>query len=253
MMRSKRIEEIKAYIYDNKTVTLDQICEKFKVSKSTLRRDLDEILMESDIKKIYGGVTAIPKRELTSFEERNISNSAAKEQIAAAAAELVEDGDIAFIDSGTTTLHIVDYIRDKKKITILTNNVEIILRAIPYDNINIISLSGTLNRKTLSFTGTSSAQVLQNYNISKAFMATTGFSIANGVTNSSPSESDIKRMAVKRSQQVYLLADSSKFGAVSLITYCDLSQVNVLITEAEPPKEIRSFITGSGGRILLAK
>ena len=84
-------------------------------------------------------------------------------------------------------------------------------------------------------------------------MATTGFSIANGVTNSSPSESDIKRMAVKRSQQVYLLADSSKFGAVSLITYCDLSQVNVLITEAEPPKEIRSFITGSGGRILLAK
>ena len=193
-MRPKRIEEIKDYIYENKTVTLDQICENFDISKSTIRRDLNEILENSDIKKIYGGVTVLSKKELTSFEERNISNLKIKERIAATAAELVEDGDIIFIDSGTTTLRIIDSIITKKDLTILTNNVEIILRAIPYDNLNIISLSGTLNRKTLSFTGSSAAQVLQSYNISKAFMATTGFSIVSGVTNSSPMESDIKRM-----------------------------------------------------------
>jgi DeoR family transcriptional regulator, myo-inositol catabolism operon repressor len=252
-MRSQRIEEIKDYIYENKTVTLDQICDHFQVSKSTLRRDLDSILQSSDIKKIYGGVTALPKKELISFEERNISNLDSKRKIAAAAAELVQDSDIIFIDSGTTTLPIIDSIKDKKNITVLTNNVEIILRAIPYENINIISLSGTLNRKTLSFTGTSAAQVLQNYNISKAFMATTGFSIANGVTNSSPLESDIKRMAIQRSQQIYLLADSTKCGIVSLITYCDLNKLNVLITDSELPKEIGDFFKKYGNRILVAK
>ncbi len=252
-MRPKRIEEIKDYIYENKTVTLDQICENFDISKSTIRRDLNEILENSDIKKIYGGVTVLSKKELTSFEERNISNLKIKERIAATAAELVEDGDIIFIDSGTTTLRIIDSIITKKDLTILTNNVEIILRAIPYDNLNIISLSGTLNRKTLSFTGSSAAQVLQSYNISKAFMATTGFSIVSGVTNSSPMESDIKRMAVQRSQQVYLLADSSKYGVVSLITYCNLNKVTALITEAYPPKDVCSFIEESGGKILLAK
>jgi len=252
-MRPKRIEEIKDYIYENKTVTLDQICENFDISKSTIRRDLNEILENSDIKKIYGGVTVLSKKELTSFEERNISNLKIKERIAATAAELVEDGDIIFIDSGTTTLRIIDSIITKKDLTILTNNVEIILRAIPYDNLNIISLSGTLNRKTLSFTGSSAAQVLQSYNISKAFMATTGFSIVSGVTNSSPMESDIKRMAVQRSQQVYLLADSSKYGVVSLITYCNLNKVTALITEAYPPKDVCSFIAESGGKILLAK
>ena len=252
-MRSKRIEEIRDFIYLNKTVTLDKICEQFDVSKSTLRRDLDEILTSGDIKKIYGGVTVLPRRELVSFEERNISNPEAKRRIAAAAADLVEEDDIVFIDSGTTTLPIIDFIKEKKNITILTNNVEIIVRAIPYENINIISLSGTLSRKTLSFTGATAVQVLQNYNISKAFMATTGFSVVNGVMNSAPVESDIKHAAVQRSQKVYLLADSSKCGVISLITYAKLDQIDALITEAEPTPDLREFLERCGKRILIAK
>ena len=251
-MRSQRIEEIKNYIYENKTVTLDDICGSFHISKSTLRRDLNAILQSSDIKKIYGGVTALPKKGLISFEERNISHLEVKRKIAQAAARLIEENDIIFIDSGTTTLPIIDYIKEKKNITILTNNVEIILHAIPYENINVISLSGTLSRKTLSFTGPSAIQVLQNYNISKAFMASTGFSIISGVTNSSPSESDIKRAVVQRSQKVYLLADSSKCNVVSLITYCGLDKIDTLITEAYPPKEICNFIQNSGNDILIA-
>ncbi|MVB10170.1 putative HTH-type transcriptional regulator YdjF [Caprobacter fermentans] len=252
-MRSQRIEEIRKYIYENKTVTLDDICETFQVSKSTLRRDLSAILQSSDIKKIYGGVTALPKKGLVSFEERNISNLEAKRRIAAAAAALIQENDIIFIDSGTTTLPIIDYIKEKRNITVLTNNVEIILHAIPYENINIISLSGTLSRKTLSFTGASAVQVLQNYNISKAFMATTGFSIENGVTNSSPLESDIKRAVVQRSQKVHLLADSSKCNIVSLITYCGLDKINTLVTDASPSKEICNFVYNNGNEILVAK
>jgi len=252
-MRSQRIEEIKKYIYENKTVTLDEICENFQVSKSTLRRDLNAILQSSDIKKIYGGVTALPQKGLVSFEERNISNLEAKRRIAAAAAGLIQENDIIFIDSGTTTLPLIDFITEKKNITILTNNVEIIMHAIPFENINVISLSGTLSRKTLSFTGASAVQVLQNYNISKAFMATTGFSIVNGVTNSSPSESDIKRAVVQRSQKVVLLADSSKCNTISLITYCGLDQINTLVTDAYPSKEICNYIRNSGNEILIAE
>lgn len=240
-MRSQRIDEIEAYIFEHKTVTIDCLCEKFHVSKNTIRRDLDEITAKGDIKKIYGGVTVASKKELLSFDERNIKNLEAKQKIAMLAAETVEDGDIIFIDSGTTTIHMVESIKSKKNITILTNNLEVILRAIPYPEINIISLSGTLDRKTLSFSGTSSAGVLQTYNISKAFMATTGISIENGVTNSSPMEYDIKRIAVRRSNQVYLLADSGKFNLVSLMTYCDLDQINALVTDKTPPRAIVDY------------
>ncbi len=251
-MRPKRIEEIRNYINENKTVTLDQICSKFDISKSTIRRDLSEILENSDIKKIYGGVTVLSNKEMSSFDERNLTNQSAKTRIAAATAELIEDGDIIFIDSGTTTMHVIDYISTKKNITILTNNMEIINRAIPYSDINVISLSGTLNRKTLSFIGSSAVQLLQGFNISKALIATTGYSIASGLTCSSPLEADLKRMAIQRSQAVYLLADSTKCGPVSLITYCSLSKVNVLITEANPPVEVVNYIKDHNGRIILA-
>ena len=220
---------------------------------STLRRNLESILADEDIKKIYGGVTVLPKKRLIPFKDRNITHSAEKMQIAAAAAQLIENGDIIFIDSGTTTMHMLETIKDKKDITILTNNVEIILQAIPYDNINIITLSGSLNRKTLSFAGNYAAQVLRNYNISKAFMATTGFSIANGVTNSSPVESDLKRAAVERSQMVCLLADNSKCGEVSLMTYCGLEQIDVLITNSEPATEIYEFMNKHDHKILVTK
>ncbi len=252
-MRTKRIEDITKYIYENKTVTLNQICDRFQISKSTLRRDLDTILKEESIKKIYGGVTALPQRELISFDKRNVERYEEKKKIAAAAAELVNDGDIIFIDSGTTTVHIMDTLKTKKNITVVTNSVAVILSAIPYNNINIITLSGTLDRKTLSFAGTSAVRVLQDFNISKAFMATTGFSVANGVTNSSPLETEIKKEATQRSQQVFLLADSKKCGVVALITYCALDNIDALITESEPSKDVRDFMDGHQKKIIIAK
>jgi len=171
--------------------------------------------------------------------------------IAIKASELVEDGDIIFVDSGTTTSHMVDSIKDKHNLTILTNNLELMIRAIPYENIHIISLSGTLNRRTLSFAGQSAVNILENYNISKAFMASTGISIENGVTNSSMQEYEIKQTAVQRSKQVYLLADSSKFDVVSLMTYCDLKKINLLVTDSRPPQKFYDLFHSYSHKIIL--
>ena len=251
-MRSKRIEEIRQYLYLHKTVTLDQLCEEFGVSKNTIRRDIEELLADRNIRKIYGGVTVEMKKDLVSFSERNITNLLAKQRIAAKASELVEDGDIIFLDSGTTTFHMIDHLKERQNLTILTNNLEVIMRAIPYDNIRVVSLSGVLNRQTLSFTGYSAAQVLQNYNISKAFMGTTGISVKNGLTNSSPMEFDIKNTAVKRSRQVFLLADFHKFDMVSLMTYCKIEDLDALITDEMPLSPMREYFEEHDIGILLA-
>lgn len=245
-MRAERIDSIIDFIYLNKNVTLDQICDNFNISKSTIRRDLSEILKDSNLKKTYGGITLKnkwnSKNHLTSFSERNIENIDKKLNISKKAAGIVEDNDIIFIDSGTTTFHMVDYLDKVDNLTILTNNLEVIFRASKYKNINLISLSGALNRETLSFVGVTSISTIKNFNISKAFMATTGFSISNGVTNSSPLESDIKRTAISRSNKIILLADSSKFNLVSLMTYCDLEDIDILITDKMPDKNISDYL-----------
>lgn len=253
-LRTRRIQEIEQYILENQTVTLDQICEEFHISMSTLRRDLGDLLQNNSIHKIYGGVTTQQpsRRELVPFGERHIVNPDIKRRIAVRAASLVHDGDVIFVDSGTTTLYLADTLAEKQDITVLTNNLAFICRAMDSENMRIISLSGTLNRKTYSFTGPATARVLENYNVSKAFLATTGFSSRNGVTNSSPSESDAKRAAVSRSETVCLLADHSKFGSASLVTFCGFDDIDILITDQTPPQELVSTLTGAGVRILLA-
>lgn len=234
-MRSQRIAEIEQYIYAHKTVTLDELCEVFQVSKNTIRRDIEEIIQNPDIVKTYGGVmiNTQTKKLLVSFTERNINRQDAKRMIAAKAASFVEDGDSIFIDSGTTTLYMLEYLKNKK-ITLLTNNIEVMVQAIPYENINLISLSGTLNRKTLSLTGNNAARLLSTYNVKKAFLAATGITIENGATNSSPEETCIKEMAVKKSLEKYLLVDSSKFGVVSLLTYGNVEDFTGIITDGVP-------------------
>ena len=97
-------------------------------------------------------------------------------------------------------------------------------------------------RETNSFAGIDSLNLLKNYNINKAFMATTGISTTNGITNSSPLEGEIKKMAVKKSNKVFVLADYSKFDVCSLITYCNLSDIDYLITDKTPPSEYVDFI-----------
>ena len=252
-MRSKRIKDIEDYIYENKTVTLDQLCRVFDVSKNTIRRDIKELVEDGHFKKIYGGVTVKDNKDLLPFSERNISNLDAKKKIAEKAAALVEDSDVIFIDSGTTTIHMIDYIKDKKNLTVITNNLEAMIRVIPYENIKLITLSGELDRNILSFTGDTASLVLKSYNISKAFMASAGVSVDGGVTNSSTKEYDIKSSAVVRSSKVYLLTSQDKFNQIAIMTYCTLDKLTGIITDAMPPQEITDYMKGHEIELFIAQ
>jgi DeoR family myo-inositol catabolism operon transcriptional repressor len=203
------------------------------VSKNTIRRDIKELVEDGHFKKIYGGVTVKDNKDLLPFSERNISNLDAKKKIAEKAAALVEDSDVIFIDSGTTTIHMIDYIKDKKNLTVITNNLEAMIRVIPYENIKLITLSGELDRNILSFTGDTASLVLK--------------------TNSSTKEYDIKSSAVVRSSKVYLLTSQDKFNQIAIMTYCTLDKLTGIITDAMPPQEITDYMKGHEIELFIAQ
>lgn len=250
-MRAKRIDSIILYIKKKKTVTIEQLCNEFGVSVNTIRRDLVEILETGDFKKIYGGITCSTENSLKPFDERYIKNQALKQKIAQKSASFVSDGDIIFIDSGTTTYHMIEYLKDKKDITILTHNLEALTRAVPYPNLHMVVLPGDLNHKTLSFTGLNTANYLSNYNISKSFIATSGLSVDRGITNSSPQEYEIKVTALSRSQENYILADHTKFNNVSLLTYNNFENIHAIVTDQIPEEEFRRFLSSKNIDIVI--
>ena len=115
------------------------------------------------------------------------------------------------------------------------------MKAVQYPDLQIISLPGRLNRDTLSFVGSEIPTYLRTYNITKAFMVSTGVSIQNGLTNASADEYSIKKTVIENSQTRFLLSDHTKFGKFALMTYCPLSEIQYLITDTTPQQKYLDY------------
>ena len=252
-MKADRMLEMERYILNQGAATMDELRLHFDVSMNTVRRDVAELLKRGTVEKVYGGVCARKNEQaLTPYEVRRRGSEDAKVAIGKRAAELVSDGDIIFIDSGTTTLHMIDFLADKRDLTIITNNLEAINRALPYENITIIALPGQVRRKTHSFTGDDAVRYLRRFNVRIAFMAATGLS-SHGVTNSSPMEYEIKKCAVESAKTTVLLISHTKFGVTGLMTFAQLEDFDCLVTDEAPSAEDQLRVKSSGAQLLISR
>ncbi|MEH7414379.1 DeoR/GlpR family DNA-binding transcription regulator [Neobacillus drentensis] len=251
MIKEKRIKEIHDYVIKQKSASLDELVSVFAVSKNTIRRDVQTLVERGDLKKVYGGVSVIHKK-LESYQDRKARNKKQKASIVEKAASYVDDGDVIFLDSGTTTIEMIEYIKGKS-LTIFTNSIELIIRALPFSNLTVIFIGGLLDRRTDSFVNPLNMDLLSNYNIKKAFMASTGISLSNGVTNASPLESELKKAIVKRSSEVYLLVDHDKFNKYGVMTYCNLDEIDYLVTDKTPNTSYREYAKKNSIRLVISK
>lgn len=250
MIKEKRIKKIQEYVIEHQSASLDELVTVFDVSKNTIRRDVQELVDRGELKKVYGGVSVIHKK-LESFEDRQVRNQQQKISISKKASSFVEDGDFIFIDSGTTTIEMFEFLKDKN-ITIFTNSIDFIVRALPFENLNVISIGGMLERKTNALVNPRNMDLLKDYNIKKAFMASTGISLVNGVTNASPLESELKKTVVNRSAEVYLLVDQDKFDKYGLMTYCGLDEIDFLVTNEIPDDSYQDYFKKNGIQLVIA-
>lgn len=233
-MRTPRIKQIEEYVSQHETVSLKELCDVFDVSISTIRRDISELQNKGVVKKVYGGISVNSQTSLIPFHIRSTVNHSAKQIVCNLAIRFVEEGDVIFIDSGSTTCNLIENLGNFENITVITNNLDVIIRAIPYPSIQLFILSGMLNRKNNSFSPIETENILRNYNITKSFMAAAGVSLESHVTNNTPLETPLKQAVLRRATQNYLLVDNSKFGVTSLITYCQLTDFDKIITDKKP-------------------
>lgn len=251
-MKASRILSMEQLILQRGSVSMEELCEHFDVSMNTVRRDVAELLRRGTAEKVYGGVCARrSEHSLTPYEVRRISSEEAKIAVGRRAAELVHDGDVIYIDSGTTTLQMIDFLADRKDITIITNNLEAIIRCLPHENITVIALPGQLRRKTNSLTGSETVSSIRRYNIRTAFLAATGIS-THGVTNSSSLEYEIKKAATEIAQEAVLLVDANKFGVTGLMTFAPVNAFDAVVTDKPPAEEYRALLSSAGAELLCA-
>ena len=173
------------------------------------------------------------------LREKEVLQADEKTEVAVRAAGLIREGDLVYIDAGTTTGRMIDHITCSGA-TFVTNGVRHAIR-LAARGFRTYLLSGRVKAKTEAVIGYEAVGSLSKYHFSKCFIGTDGIDEECGLTTADIDESMVKTEAINRSGDVYILADSSKFGLVAAVTFAPLS-AGTVITNRLPDPAYRSQV-----------
>jgi len=219
------------------------------VSEVTVRRDLEALARRGLLERSHGGAT-LPggAPAVVPVPER----AAAKRAIGRAAAALVGPGETVFLNGGSTTLEVFRHLA--VPVTVVSNNVLAALESVVRD-VELILLGGHVRTDPVERTvvGPFATETLRRTFANRAVLGVGGVSADAGVTTPIAAEAEIARLMIEQTRgAVVVVADASKLGAVSDFAVGPLDRVNVLVTEAEPPRAERSELERAGVQVVLA-
>lgn len=233
-------------------VLVRDLANRFEVSESTIRRDLEELEAQSLVRRVHGGAIIEPQLQPEPpFEVREISQKEEKQLVGRAAAELVQDGETIFIDGGTTTQFIVPYLLDRKALTVVTCGLNVASALSDSRHISTIVVGGELHVESRGFAGPLALEALDIYAIrcDRAFISAGGVSAKYGITNRILDRIPLKRKAMEISHQVAVVVDGSKIGVVTLGRVAPVESAHHLVTDKSAPARELEEIAALGVEI----
>lgn len=226
-MKATRLKEMERYIVEKKFVTIAELCKEFEIHPNTARSDIKELVEKGVAQKRYGGVACVATNLLISFDERQQHNAESKEAIGRAAARLLEEDDVIFVDAGTTTLMLFLAAEGlPRHITVISNSLEVISWVVRNTEYTVFVLPGQVNRRLNAFASLETIESLRAYNINKAFIGARGISHKGELTSSSSLDAKLKSTAIEISNTVVLMADAQKLNQTTLFNFSSLAHID---------------------------
>lgn len=232
MLTEERYATILRILEEKKAVTVVELTRALHASESTVRRDLTALHKSGRLYKVYGGATAIDNSYSSTEEDMKTKAGLYNEEktaIARTAAALIRPRDFVYIDAGTSTLRLIDFITEKSA-KYVTNGLPHASR-LAAKGLKVSILGGELKAVTEAVMGPEALANLRLYNFTKGFFGTNGISPGSGFSTPDASEGLIKRTAIGQCAHAYVLADHSKFNCISPITFANLSSATIITGE----------------------
>jgi DeoR/GlpR family transcriptional regulator of sugar metabolism len=223
-----------------KSVSIKELLDLTGCSLSTLRRDIDQLTNDGQIRKLRGGISCVDKPETTGnllYEQRMRLYSREKEAVGVAAQEYIQDGDILVLLYGTTTIQVARHIDPNKNITLITNGIDVVFQLRNKPNVKVIVLGGIVNYSNNCIEGPTVHKMLQEFNPSKIILGAGGITEKNGITNYEFLGATYVTEIVKLVDKRIVVADHSKFGRDVLTNVMPFEEVSVFVTDAGISKE----------------
>lgn len=228
---------------DQEFIMVDELAQLTGVSKATIRRDLQDLEAKNKVRRFRGGVClndSTVMDEKMYIHERLEENMDEKKKIAKTAASLIEDGDVIFLDSGSTAYWMIDYI-EAKETRVITNSVQNAV-ALVAKGIPTRILGGEISLTAMNILDEDAIQKMRELNFDKAFLGASGVDQQAGYTTTGKGDCSIKMLAVKHAVKSYIMADSRKIGKRKFFTFASLDDAMCISTRSEAAEQLSSHM-----------
>ncbi len=202
---------------------IQDLADQFRVSPSTIRRDLSVLAQDGHVVRTYGGAVE------RSVRDKNDLHAAEKEEIARAAAEVVQDGEVIVLDAGTTTGRLAAHLAHRE-LTVVTNGLTAILALAESPAVELIVLGGRLRQPNEAIVGPTVLEQLRHIGADRVFLGADGLSEQRGLCSPSLEQSHLKYAMLHCARNAYVLADRSKLGHEPFHYWTPLDRSHTVMT-----------------------
>jgi len=249
----ERQNQIVQFLQRSQRISILEVCENYSVSEATARRDLEALAREGRIQRVHGGAIALAQAPSESpILQRQDEQTNEKIRIGQAAAALVQEGETVFLGSGTTVLEAARSLRGRRNLTVLTNSLPVVNALAGAERITLICLGGMLRDSELSFIGHITEQALAEVRADKVFIGTRAISMEHGLTHEYLPETMTDRAILKAGQEIFVLADHTKFGRAATVLLAPLESIHILVTDEQAPRDFIAAVQRKGIRVITA-
>jgi len=211
-------------------VDVKEIAAGLEISEITIRRDLNRLAADGLLFRTHGGAMKVNPLEIPhDFVNKAAKNIEAKDKICRAAAGFINDGDIIFMDCGSTVFRLCQFIKNKK-IKVITNSLPVVFE-LQNSLVSLNIIGGEFDKERQAVHGKIAGEHIARYKANKAFLGVDGISV-NGLFANSELEADITQAFAGHSAKTFLLCDSSKIGKESYLKFGDLNMIEAIFTDS---------------------
>lgn len=252
MFADERKTKIADMLKRHPSVTTSELTELFQVSVETIRRDLEYMESQGQLKRVHGGAIAVGKlQNYTSLSGRYTEHVPEKHNLVQKACSYIREGDFIALDAGSTVYELAALLGERfRRLTVLTYSVEVMRILAEKENIRTILAGGFYLPEEKCFCGQLTLDMIRQLHVSKCFIAPAAISLNFGLSDHMQEMIAVQRAFLEISDQAYILADSSKYETCAPLKICDFNPKFLYITDSGLPDKILEAYEKASGEVV---
>jgi DeoR family transcriptional regulator, glycerol-3-phosphate regulon repressor len=247
--RQRRLLDV---VRQHVTVSVEDLAQELAVTPQTVRRDIKLMEEAKLLARYHGGVGLPSSVQNIDYSQRQILNIDAKRRIAAAVAKHVPPGCSLLINIGTTTEEVARALVHHQNLHVVTNNLNVAAILSDHSNCEVILAGGIVRGRDRGIVGEATIDFIRQFKVDIGIIGISSIESDGTLRDFDSREVKVAQAIIEQSREVWLVADSDKFGRQALVRMAHLSQVDMLFTDAKPPEPLARILKEAHVKLVIA-